>query len=353
MGLFQLGNMWYVDYYVGRGDGRRRIREAVSPKRSDAVAYYGKIQGAKRENRLFDMKKEYNHTFDDLLERYKEAFKEQKYYKDKRYYFPQLKACFSGRLLAEITPYELEKFRNKRKATPVKTSPERRERSVADVNRIMSTLRHMLSKAVEWEMMERSPFTKIKNLFYKENNMRLRFLSEAEERRLLRNCTGHLRPIVVTALNTGMRRSEILFLQWHQVRNGFIYLHRTKTDEARQIPINETLASLFQSLPRHISSDYLFCNKEGKPYTDIKKSFKTAVAKAGIQDFRFHDLRHSFASKLASRGASLKALQELLGHKNIKMTMRYAHLADNVKKDVVRLLDEVSNDESTQTMDNQ
>jgi len=348
----KIGKNFYVDYYEGTGAGRKRRRRAVSPKRSDAVAYFGKIQGAKRENRLFDMKKDYTHTFDDLLERYRETYKEQRYYKDKQYYFPPLKAYFSGMLLAEITPFELERFRNKRKATPVKTSREKRERSVADVNRIMSTLRHMLSKAVEWEMMERSPFTKIKNLFYKENNMRLRFLSEPEERRLLRNCTGHLKPIVVTALNTGMRRSEILTLTWSQIRNGFIYLHRTKTDEARQVPTNETLASLFQSLPRHIGSDYIFCNKDGKPYVDIKKSFNNAVKKSGIQDFRFHDLRHSFASKLASKGASLKALQELLGHKNIKMTMRYAHLADNVKKDVVRLLDEVSNDENAQAMDN-
>jgi integrase len=337
MGVFKIGATYYADFYVGKGANRKRVREAVGTSKREAETYLGKVRALKRENRFFDVKKEYNHTFDDLLERYKETFKEQKYYKDKQYYFPPLKSYFSGRLLAEITPYELEKFRNKRKATPVKTSTERRERSVADVNRILSTLRHMFSKAVEWEMIERSPFTKIKNLFYKENNMRLRFLSEHEERRLVRNCTGHLKPIVITALNTGMRRSEILSLQWKQVRNGFIYLHRTKTDEARQVPINETLARLFQSLPRHITSDY--------------KSFKTAVKRSGIQDFRFHDLRHVFASKLASKGASLKALQELLGHKNIKMTMRYAHLADNVKKDVVRLLDGVSKDESTHKVD--
>ena len=87
---------------------------------------------------------------------YKENYKEQKYYKNKQYYFPLLKAYFSGMLLAEIAPFELERFRNKRKAIPVKTSREKRERSVADVNRILSTLRHMLSKAVEWEMLEQN-----------------------------------------------------------------------------------------------------------------------------------------------------------------------------------------------------
>jgi site-specific recombinase XerD len=95
----------------------------------------------------------------------------------------------------------------------------------------------------------------------------------------------------------------------------------------------------------------VFCNKEGKAYADVKKSFKTAVKKAGIQDFRFHDLRHSFASRLVSKGASLKAVQELLGHKEIRMTLRYSHLADDHKKDVVRLLDGVNTDESVHRVD--
>jgi len=356
MAIFQIGKTWYVDYYTGKGKSRKRIREAVGPRKTDAIARLGKIQAAKRENRLFDVKKEYTDTFDDLRERYTEAYKEQKYFQSaKKYFMPILQEFFSERLLSEITSYDIENFRNVRKATPVKGAIEKvpegrkvrnkspklkRERSDADVNRILATLRHMFSKAVEWDMMGQSPFSNTKNLFYKENNMRLEFLTGTEEERLLFYCKDHLKPIVITALNTGMRRGEILTLKWSQIRNGFIYLRKTKTNEARQIPTNETLKDLFQSLPRHINSDYVFCNKDGKPYKDIKKSFKTALKKADIEDFRFHDLRHSFASKLVSKGAPLKAIQELLGHKNIKMTMRYAHLADDFKKDAVKLLDE-------------
>jgi integrase len=223
--------------------------------------------------------------------------------------------------------------------------------TISGSGKFNSTLRHMFSKAVEWNLIEKSPFTRCKRLFYKEDNVRLRYLTEVEENRLLRNCIGHIKPIVITALNTGMRKGEILTLKWGNIRNGFIYLHKTKTGEARQVPINETLASLLRSLPRHIASDYVFCNKEGKAYADVKKSFKTAVKKAGIQDFRFHDLRHSFASRLVSKGASLKAVQELLGHKEIRMTLRYSHLADDHKKDVVRLLDGVNTDESVHRVD--
>jgi len=362
MAIFQIGKVWYVDYYTGKGKDIKRVREAVGHKKTDAIARLGKIQAAKRENRLFDMKKEYNCTFDDLLERYQEAFKDQKYFETKKYFFLVYKKFFSGRLLSEITPYDLERFRNERKATPVKSGIEnipkgykikksfpkpKRERSVADVHRSLSVLRHMFSKAVEWEMMENNPFSKVKNLFYKENNKRLKFLTENEERMLLLHCKNHLKPIVITALNTGMRRGEILSLKWPQIRNGFIYLHKTKTNEARQIPINKTLNDLFQSLPRYIKSDYVFCDKEGKPYNEVKRSFNAALKKVCIEDFHFHDLRHTFASRLVMKGASLKAVQELLGHKDIKMTMRYAHLADDFKKDAVNLLDGDLKDESS------
>jgi integrase len=351
MGIMKIGSVFYADWYEGTGEGRRRRRRAVGPKRADAVAFLGKLQAAKREGRLFDMKRE-EHTFAELLERYNETVKGQKSYKDKKSHLVILKSYFSGRLLTDITTYDLEHFRNQRRATPIKTRTQTRERSLANVNRVLSTLRHMFSKAVEWNLIEQSPFSRCKHLFYKEDNVRVRYLTEEEESRLLRNCTGHLKPIVLCALNTGMRKGEILTLKWENIRNGFIYLNKTKTGETRQIPINKTLTSLFQSLPRHITSEYVFCSKEGKPYVDIKKSFKSALKRTGIQDFRFHDLRHSFASKLVSKGAPLKALQELLGHKNIKMTMRYAHLADSVKKDVVRLLDGVnSKDESTRKVD--
>lgn len=350
MAIYQRGKIWYVDYY----EGKKRVKKAVGHKKTDAIAYLGKIQGAKKENRLFDMKKNYNFTFDELLERYIETFRDQKAFRSKMCNFPILRIYFSGKRLSDITSYDLQKFRNERKATPVKTGIERvfrdykvkdispkiqRERSVADVNRILSTLRHMFTKAVEWEMMEKSPFSKVKNLFYKENNRRLRFLTEDEEERLLFYCKDHLKPIVITALNTGMRKGEILKLKWPQIRNGFIYLHKTKTNESRQIPLNDTLNNLFKSLPVNIKSEYVFCDSEGKPYDDIKKSFNHALKKSCIEDFHFHDLRHTFASRLVMRRASLKAVQELLGHKDIKMTMRYAHLSEDFKRDAVKLLD--------------
>jgi len=141
-----------------------------------------------------------------------------------------------------------------------------------------------------------------------------------------------------------MRRGEILNLKWENVdlKHGFILLEKTKNGERREIPMNEALKQLFRQLfaQRRLDTDYIFVNPQtGKRYTEFKRSFHTALRKAGIRDFRFHDLRHTFASQLVMNGVDLKTVQELLGHKYITMTMRYSHLSQAHKKEAVRVLE--------------
>jgi len=157
-----------------------------------------------------------------------------------------------------------------------------------------------------------------------------------------------------------MRRGEILTLKWDQIRNGFIYLRKTKTNEAREIPINDALDETLKQIKKEqqLGSKYVFTyqpNEQkrrkplqaqklaslppvGKTIRRVDTAFKGAVERAGIEDFKFHDLRHTFASQMIMRGGSLKEVQELLGHKSMKMTMRYAHLSQEHKKKAVNLL---------------
>jgi integrase len=130
-----------------------------------------------------------------------------------------------------------------------------------------------------------------------------------------------------------MRRREVLSLKWKQIRDGFIYLSKTKTGE-RQIPINGDLAELFKKVrsKNQLRSEYVFCDSKGRQFKQITKSFMASLKKAKIEDFTFHDLRHTFASHFVMRGGSIKELQELLGHKSMTMTMRYAHLSQEHKK---------------------
>ncbi len=125
----------------------------------------------------------------------------------------------------------------------------------------------------------------------------------------------HLKPIVTVALHTGMRLSEILNLKWTQVdlNHGFILLDITKNGERREIPIDNTLIKMFNNMPRGFESKYVFAGKDCDTYKSVKRSFSTALKKAEIRDFRFHDLRHTFASHLVMAGVDLISVKELFG----------------------------------------
>jgi integrase len=221
------GITWQIDYYDPQG--KRKMK--CFPLKKDAEAYLGKVTAAKKEGRyhdVFDVKRETQVTFNELADKYVENHKTQKSFKGSKVPLLRLlRAEFGERRLSGLSYLDLETLRNRRKATPTMAGKSRTD---ATVNREMSTLRHMLNKAMEWGMLEKNPFNKGSKLMLKENNHRLRFLTESEVDALLKACTDlkthspHLRPLVETALNTGMRRGELLSLKWEQIRNGFIYL---------------------------------------------------------------------------------------------------------------------------------
>jgi integrase len=335
------GTVWRVDYYDPDG---KRIRKDF-PLKKDAEAYLGKVVSAKKEGRyhdVFDVKKETLITFNKLVDHYVENFQIQKAFRTKRYMLGPIREHFGTRRLSEITFLELETYRNRRKATPVWFGKPRTD---ATVNREMSLLRHMVNKAIEWGMLEVSPFDRGKRLNLKENNHRLKFLTEEEISRIIEACSPHLKPIVELALHTGMRRGELLGLKWEQIRNGFIYLTETKSGKGRQIPINDQAGRVIRGLRQknQLKWIYVFCGPDGKRFYDIRKSFFAACRRAGIEGFRFHDLRHTFASHLVMNGVSLKAVQELLGHADLSMTMRYAHLSQAHLQEAVAVLNKFGN----------
>lgn len=138
-----------------------------------------------------------------------------------------------------------------------------------------------------------------------------------------------LRPIIVTALHTGMRLGEILGLRWENVDLGhrLITITKTMNNERKTSPINETLYMELSRLPRYASAPYLFCHQDGARILRIDRAFHSAEKRAGIDGFRFHDLCHAFASHLAMRGQPLETIGALLGHKDRKMTERYTHFS--------------------------
>jgi integrase len=205
----------------------------------------------------------------------------------------------------------------------------------------LAYLKASFTKAVDWGMVSNDVLLQIRKVKpVPENNCRLRYLAAEEVRALIGACAPHLRPVVIVAANTGMRRGEILKLKWSQVdlRHGFILLDNTKNGHRREIPINTTVREVFESISRGPESEYVFPNRYGDPYRWLDASFKTACRKAEIHDFKFHDLRHTAASHLIMSGIDITTVKELLGHKTLAMTMRYAHLAPSHKVKAVEVL---------------
>ena len=329
-GLYRRGSLYWMCYKV---DGKLYRESTGKTLQSEAEYVLSCRRKEIKEGKLLNTDK-VNCKFAELAKEYGTWTKQQKGYRTKKYIIKQLVEEFGNLNVNDLNTMIVERYQTKHLST----------RKPATSNRMMACLKHMLTKAVDWEMASEETLKQVRKVkFLKENNKRLRFLNVDECKRLIKCCSEHLKPIVVTALNTGMRRGEILSLKWEQVdlRHGYISLRDTKSGEGREIPINNTLERLFKEMPHSIESIYVFTDKNGDPYKGVKRSYNTALRNAEIYGATFHTLRHTFASQLVMACVDLTSVQELLGHKSLNMTLRYAHLAPEHKTKAVKKLDEV------------
>jgi integrase len=166
-------------------------------------------------------------------------------------------------------------------------------------------------------------------------------LSKAEESRLMAVLPKKYRPMVIVSLNTGLRKSEQLNLQWRDVdfRQGLLQVRNSKPGDSRYIPMNAAVVQALKTLPRRIHSPFVFAGRKAEAHmNDLPKYWEEYLKKAKIENFHWHDLRHTFASRLVMAGADLYTVKKLLGHHDMKMTERYAHLAPDFLKGAVDLL---------------
>lgn len=326
-GLYRRGNVWWISYILPDGENNKTVRESAhTSNMKEAEELLSKRRQAAKDGKNPEpAKPTRSHTFNELVVEYLDWAKRQRYFKTKKYIVKYLIEKFGNRPLNSFDTLLLEKYQTELIS---KVKP-------ATVNRYIACLKHMLNKAYEWNKADNIwvkedvliSIKRVKPL--EENNQRKRYLSSQEEiHALLEACSPHLKPIVITALNTGMRMGEILGLKWEQIdlRNGLIFLTKTKNGKPRGVPINATLREVFKSIPHSLESEYVFTDRNGRPYKSVNNSFPTACRRAGIRDFHFHDLRHTFASYLVMARVDLRSVQELLGHKDLRMTVRYSHL---------------------------
>ena len=310
-GIYKRGNIWWFMY--SNLDSVMVYESSKSQNYKDAVDMLHKRKADIQAGKHVEVKKIGNHSFAELTEQYKVWAERQRCYKSKIFLINQLKDKFGLLPLRKFSTMLIEQYQT-----------ERLQRNKpATVNRLLATISHMFTKAVDWSMVEEDALKQIRKVkMLQENNRRLRFLSREEAQKLINNCDPHLKPIVITALNTGMRKGNILSLQWEQVdlKHGFILLDITKNGERHEIPINNTLRTVLQGLTRRLDVPHVFYdNATGKAFQEVRKSFASALKKAGIRDFHFHDLRHTFASQLVMAGVDITTVKDLLGHKTLTM----------------------------------
>lgn len=333
MGVYKKRNRWYIDYYV---EGRRR-RECIGPSRKLAETVLKKRQVEIAEGKFLDVKAKPRVTFEQIRDKYLEWAKANKRSWDRdELSLRHLATAFSGKLLSEITPWLIEKYKVTRKQEITCRHEEVKPRTV---NIEVKCLKRMFNMAIQWGLAETNPVNKVRML--KEAPGRLRYLSAEEIQKLLEVSAPHLKAIVLTALESGMRKGELLDLMWDNIdlEHGLILLKQTKTGERREIPMTDTLKELFIGLRKQTDGKFVFLSSRGKPLGNIRQAFETACRKVDIEDFRFHDLRHTFASHLVMSGADIRTVQEVLGHKTLQMTERYSHLSPAHKRDALNKLD--------------
>lgn len=303
-------------------------------RKTDAKRWAQQTEAAIREGRHFKTAEARRHTLTELLGRYRrdDLAKHPKKLRDQSQHATWWEEQLGARLLSDITPALIAEYRDKLANGITKRGTMR---APATVSRYLASLSRALTLAVqEWGWLDDSPMRKVSKP--KEPRGRVRFLSDEEREQLLRACREHsdtLYAIVVLALSTGARRTEILSLRWSQVdpNRGVILLEETKNGERRVLPLAGHALDLMRERAklRRINTDLVFPSRSTPPKPlAIQNIFERALKRAAIEDFRFHDLRHSAASYLAMNGASLAEIAEVLGHKTFQMVKRYAHLSE-------------------------
>ncbi len=322
MGLYKRkGSPFY--WMTFRVNGRKIAESTKTQNKKLADRIYSKKVTEIAEGRYFANEAR-KRTFEELKDRY--MTEHSKIYKSETSYqrdistFKNLSNFFNGKTLAEITPASITEYKTSRQKKGVKT---------ATIAKELETLRNALNLAYRaWEWLTENPFLKVK--IEKANNKIERFLTAEEEKRLLDASPAWLQEIITFALHTGARREEIISLKWFDVdlfKRAVTFL-KTKNKEIRTVPLNQTVIDLLKRKSKVKSiSGYVFPSQAGTKRIgkNLYREFQLARKRARLEDVRIHDLRHTFATRLAQAGVDLYTISKLLGHKTLVMTTRYSH----------------------------
>jgi len=325
MRKYQRGQIWYVDYYY---DGRRIRRKVGSEKDAENALAAIKADILRGEYRF---KKDRKIRFEDFAKEYLDYAKINKrsWGRDESS-LKRLLPFFGNMLLSKIAVRHIEEYKRMR-LEKVKTGT---------INRELASLKHMFTIAEKLGKFDgKNPVKQVK--FFQERQYVMKILDREEINRLIDAAAGHLKPILIIAVSTGMRKGEIFNLRWSDIDfvDHYIHIKKTKSNVMRKVPMNGVVATTLKNIER--KSEFIFpsfWSKKHKHIMEVFRLFKAACKKAGIRDLRFHDLRHTAATLLVTGGIPLVTVSQILGHATIHMTMKYAHPTPEDKRKAVNVL---------------
>lgn len=316
---------WWIDYYFM---GRRK-REKVGIK-SLAQRRLEKVNTEIAEGKFLDIRKDNKILFDEIAQDFLDYSKTNKRsYKRDIKLIDHLKTRLGGKRLAEITPIALETYKGERLGTGLMP---------ASVNRELACGKAIFNWAIKGDKTLVNPFRKVK--MFREDNEILRYLTREEIAKFLPECLPPLRRVVVCALNSGLRKGDILNMTWDKVKleQNLLLIKSEKTGKLNEIPINASLRKILIECLAIKNGPNVFQNEDGQPYRKLDTAFESARRRSKLEHFRFHDLRATFASHMVMNGVDLVTVSKLLGHSNIRTTMRYARLSPAHKRSAVEIL---------------
>lgn len=344
MALFKRGQVWWMRFtYKGK-----QVRSSTETEdKKVALKIYHKVMTQIAEGKWFDRLPGEEKTFREMMERYLQEHsvrnKVQSSYRRDKSLANHLLRFFGDFTLVEISPKLICEYKSMRRG---------KEAAPATVNKELILMNHAFNLAMkEWEWVQENPVSRVSR--EKVNNLIERWLNFDEEKVLLSATPGWLQEIITFAINTGLRRGEIIGLKWSQVdlfRKTMIILEQ-KNKGKDTLPLNEKAMQVLKERAkvRQIKTNYVFYNGNGNMINarNLLRAFYDATEKTGIESLRFHDLRHTFATRLVQVGVDLYTVQKLGRWKTISMVMRYAHHYSESLRPGIQALDKVPEKFST------
>ena len=337
--ILKRGKVWYIDY-IYKGKRIRRSLKTSSKKVAELALKNIDVQIAKEELDLSGIRKILFIDFSARFLKWYRVQNSERSHEDYNNLFnsainPYFQNCYLSNINTEmIENYKIKRFELIRPAT---------------VNKELSALRHLFNKAILWGYIRKNPVVGVRRLSVMER--KIRFLSLKEIDLVLRNSPEYLRRIIVIAIHTGLRKSELFRLRWEDVDFSRGYVNVSSMDEEytknyrnREIPMTEQLKEYLDNL--EVKSEWVLCKQNDERYSGwLRKGLEKVARDAGIKKFTLHDLRNTFASHLVMEGVDLPTVQNLMGHSDIKTTMIFSHLApDHLKNAMKRYSARLGND---------